>query len=150
MNETIIISSSAEETENLAAKLTAFCRPGTVIALHGELGAGKTVFARGFARGLGITDPVSSPTFTIVQEYRAGEKYLEISRLFHIDLYRIESESDALIFGIGEFFGDENAVTLIEWAERIESLLPHDTIHVRIEYGENDKRIIKIRGVNIH
>ena len=82
-------SRSEEETERFAAELAAAVPPGTVIALEGDLGAGKTAFARGFARGLGITEPVTSPTFTILQSYEGGRL-----PLWHFDLYRLEDESE--------------------------------------------------------
>ena len=85
---------SPEETETLAAQIAAEIRPGTILLLRGDLGAGKTAFARGFARGLGITDPVSSPTFTIVQEYVCPDGRM----LYHMDLYRINDSDAALAF----------------------------------------------------
>ena len=94
----VYYTNSAEETRELAAKIAAETPNGTVFALDGNLGAGKTVFASGFARGLGITEPVSSPTFTIVQEYPRAE-----GMFFHLDLYRIDNPDAALAFGIDEF-----------------------------------------------
>ena len=89
---------SAEETRKLASKIATETPNGTVFALDGNLGAGKTVFASGFAAGLGITEPVSSPTFTIVQEYPYAK-----GMFFHLDLYRIDNPDAALAFGIDEF-----------------------------------------------
>ena len=95
------ISHSEAETEAYAAALARRLPPGTILTLEGDLGAGKTVFARGFARGLGITEPVSSPTYTIVQEYALPGGG---GRLYHLDLYRINSPGAALDFGVDEFF----------------------------------------------
>ena len=94
-----IITSSEEETEAVGRELAQSLPPGRSVLLRGNLGAGKTVFSRGFARGLGITEPVSSPTYTIVQEYElpAG------GRLYHLDLYRISDVNAALAFGVDEF-----------------------------------------------
>ena len=100
---------SPEETETLAAQIAAETRPGTILLLRGDLGAGKTAFARGFARGLGITDPVSSPTFTIVQEYVCPDGRM----LYHMDLYRINDSDAALAFGIDDFLFADNAISLI-------------------------------------
>ena len=100
-----IISGSEQETEAFACQLAQQLPLGTLITLQGDLGAGKTVFARGFARGMGITEPVSSPTYTIVQEYNLPEG----GRLYHLDLYRISSAESALAFGVDEFFDDRNA-----------------------------------------
>ncbi len=129
---------SAEETEAFAARLAASLPAGSVLALYGNLGAGKTVFARGFARGLGITDPISSPTFTIVQEY----PYHNGNMFYHLDLYRIDNSDAAYAFGIDEFLYDKSAMTLLEWPERIEDILPPSAVVIRIEHaGESTRKI---------
>lgn len=112
-------SKSYDATLELGAKLASIMEPGQVIALHGDLGAGKTVLSRGFARGLGITEPVTSPTFTVAQEYQAPNGRW----FYHLDMYRIDDERSALAFGIEEYLFAPNAVTLVEWPERIEKLL---------------------------
>lgn len=124
----IFQSDSTEATEKFAADLAGKLPWGSVLALHGNLGAGKTVFSRGFARGLQITEPISSPTFTIVQEYPCDG-----GMFFHLDLYRIDNSDSAYAFGIDEFLYDSGAMTLIEWPERIQDILPETTIHVTIE-----------------
>ena len=130
----VYYTNSAEETLELAAKIAAETPNGTVLALDGNLGAGKTVFASGFARGLGITEPVSSPTFTIVQEYpRANGMF------FHLDLYRIVEPEAALAFGIDEFLYASDAISLVEWPERIEGLFPPGTIRVAIERTDREE-----------
>lgn len=131
---------SYEETEALARKIASDLPAGSVIALYGDLGAGKTVFARGFARGLGITEPVSSPTFTIVQEYTAPSGI----NLYHLDLYRIDNPDAALAFGVDEYLYDRGAVTLLEWPERIEDILPPHTIRISIEHAGGDLRRITL------
>lgn len=130
MKTEVIETHSPGETEAFAAKLAANLPFGSVLALYGNLGAGKTVFARGFARGLGITEPISSPTFTIVQEYPINGKYF-----FHLDLYRIDNSDAAYAFGIDEFLYDQNAMTLLEWPERIEDILPAKTIKLTVEHA---------------
>jgi len=131
--ETTLTSSSVAETEAIAGKLAKALPNGSVLALHGDLGAGKTVFARGFARALGIDEPITSPTFTIVQEYpyRNG-------RLYHLDLYRIDNADAALAFGVDEFLYGHRGMTLLEWPERIAPILPEGTVHIRIEPGEEE------------
>ncbi len=125
---------SAAETRSLAAKIASETPNGTVFALDGNLGAGKTVFASGFAAGLGITEPVSSPTFTIVQEYPyAGGMF------FHLDLYRIDNPEAALAFGIDEFLYAPDAISLVEWPERIDGLFPPGTIRVTIERTDQEE-----------
>lgn len=129
---------STEETEAFASRLAAELPAGSVLALYGNLGAGKTVFARGFARGLGITEPISSPTFTIVQEYPYGDGNI----FYHMDLYRIDNSDAAYAFGIDEFLYDKAAMTLLEWPERIEDILPPSVIVIRIEHaGESTRKI---------
>ena len=106
-----LLSRSEEETEAFAAQLAHELPRGTVLALEGDLGAGKTVFSRGFARGLGITEPVSSPTYTIIQEYSLPGG----GRLYHLDLYRIANSASALAFGVDEFLDDPDSIALVEW-----------------------------------
>ncbi|MEI8248351.1 MAG: tRNA (adenosine(37)-N6)-threonylcarbamoyltransferase complex ATPase subunit type 1 TsaE [Lentisphaerota bacterium] len=135
-----IESRSEQETEDFAAAMAETLPPGTVIALHGDLGAGKTVFSRGFARGLGISEPVSSPTYTIIQEYpldRGGW-------FFHLDLYRIENSASALAFGVNEYLDEPAAYTMIEWPERIADILPAHTIHVHLHHRGDTLREIAV------
>ncbi len=142
-----MISHSEEETAEFAANFAKTVMSPTVIALHGSLGAGKTVFSRGFARGLGISDPIPSPTFTIVQEYEVNLENTKDKRwLFHMDLYRIADSSAALAFGIDEYLYDDNAVKLIEWSEKISDLLPEATLNVYLDHiDETSRRISFIR-----
>ncbi|MCK5801400.1 MAG: tRNA (adenosine(37)-N6)-threonylcarbamoyltransferase complex ATPase subunit type 1 TsaE [Lentisphaeria bacterium] len=136
----MIHSTSDEQTEKLGVALAACLRPGDVVALHGDLGAGKTVVSRGVARGFGIVEPVTSPTFTVVQEYRCpGGLWL-----FHLDMYRIDTEESALAFGIEEYLYAPDAVTLVEWPERIEGLLDDEghTHRVWLAHGSDGGREI--------
>ena len=136
------ITRSASETEQLGARLAERLLPGDVIALRGGLGAGKTAFTRGLARGLGIEDPVTSPTYTIVNEYSQGRL-----PLFHFDMYRLP-DSDAL-FDIGwEDYLDRGGVCAVEWSENVSDALPEDTVYVTIQrHAEHeDWRVITIEG----
>jgi len=139
MNQVFITKSEAE-TEQFAAELAQSVEVGSIIALHGNLGAGKTVFSRGFARGLGITEPISSPTFTIIQEYPLEDS----NWLFHLDLYRIQDSDAALAFGLDEYLEDPKSVMLIEWSERIPELLPEDTQHIYIIHKDENSREIQV------
>ena len=139
------LTNSPEETYDLAAELGKKAQPGQIYALDGDLGTGKTVFAQGFAAGLGVCGPVCSPTFTIVQEYADGQL-----PLYHFDVYRIEEPEELEEIGFEEYlFGD--GVCLIEWAGRVRELLPEQTIFVTIEKEpENgpDHRRITIGGAS--
>lgn len=115
-----------EDTFAFARKLSESAQPGQVYALIGDLGVGKTVFTKGFAAGLGIEEPVSSPTFTILQIYEEGR-----IPLYHFDVYRIEEPEEMEEVGFDEYV-DGDGVCLIEWANRIEEILPPETIFVRI------------------
>lgn len=136
----IHISTSERETEALGAALARELAPGSIVLLCGDLGAGKTVFSRGFARGLGVTEPVSSPTYTIVQEYELPTG----NRLYHMDLYRITDERAALGFGVDEFLSEPGAFSLVEWPERIAGLLPDTAIRVELRHRSEDEREIRI------
>ncbi len=136
-----ITTHSADETQALGQKLASRLAPGDVIAYFGDLGAGKTAFTRGLAQGLGITDPVTSPTYTIVNEYLSGR-----IPLFHFDMYRLSS-SDKL-FDIGwEDYLSRGGVCAVEWSENVEDAL-QDAIRVTIEKDadEPDTRHITITG----
>ncbi len=133
-------TSSEEATEEVAYEIAQKTGFGSLIALRGNLGAGKTVFARGFAKGLDIKDIVCSPTFSIVKEYPCKKnKYL-----YHMDLYRINNSEDALAFGIEDYINDPNSIILIEWAERISDILPSNTISVEIKRLNDTDREITI------
>jgi tRNA threonylcarbamoyladenosine biosynthesis protein TsaE len=120
-------TNSAQETFDLARELGAHALPGTVYTLDGELGVGKTVFAQGLARGLGITEPINSPTFTIVQEYEDGRL-----PFYHFDVYRIGDIEEMEEIGYEDYFYGEG-VCLIEWAGLIRELLPEKRVELLIE-----------------
>lgn len=135
------ITNSARETEELGEKLGLGLMPGAVIAYTGDLGAGKTAFTRGLARGLGIPERITSPTFTIVNEYEGGRL-----PLFHFDMYRLGSADE--LFDIGwEDYLDRNGVCAVEWSENVDDVLDEDTIRVDIRRGDDDEqRRITIRN----
>lgn len=137
-----VISSSEHETRELGKRMAGKVTPGSVISLRGSLGAGKTVFAKGFAEGLGITEAIVSPTFTLVQEYDGRLK------LYHLDLYRLSGEDEFESMG-GEDFLYSDGVALIEWSEKIEDMLPDDTIFINITINEDLTRSIEIRGIEL-
>ena len=132
-------SNSVAETESLGEELARRLEPGAVVAFSGDLGAGKTAFVRGMARGLGIGERVTSPTFTIVNEYEGGRL-----PLFHFDMYRLGSEDE--LYDIGwEDYLVRGGVCAVEWSENIREALEEGCILVDIRRGENDgQRIIRI------
>ena len=133
---------SPETTQLFASKLAKDIKPGTVIALIGNLGAGKTTFAKGFAKGLGFSDHVISPTFKLISEYVGNVN------LYHIDCYRIDTSFDFLNIGGEHYLNPIDGITLIEWPERINNLWSKDWIFIYFERidEEPNTRIIKIKG----
>ena len=141
-NAKMIETYGAEETFALGEKIGKEAAPGLVITLKGDLGVGKTVLAQGVARGLGIEEPVNSPTFTILQVYDEGRL-----PFYHFDVFRIEDPDEMYEVGFEDYFYGEG-VCMIEWAELIEDLLPEDAMHITIEKDPgkgNDYRKITIR-----
>jgi len=135
---------TVEETEELGRQLGQRLGPGSVVAFTGDLGAGKTAFTRGLARGLGIVQRVTSPTFTIVNEYEGGRL-----PLFHFDMYRLGSSDE--LFDIGwEDYLARGGVCAVEWSENIDDALEEGTIRIDIRRGEqDDQRIVTIEGVEL-
>lgn len=139
------LSRSEAETEELGRRLAASLSPGAVVAYRGGLGMGKTAFTRGLARGLGYTGRVTSPTFTIVNEYEGGRL-----PLFHFDMYRLEGAGD--LFDIGwEDYLDRGGVCAVEWSEQAEEALPPESAFITLSrHPENpDWRIISVEGVEL-
>lgn len=123
---------SVEETRALGAAVAELARPGDVVVLAGDLGAGKTAFVQGFSAGLGVTDRVTSPTFTLVHLYEGGRLPVH-----HLDVYRLDQLSEATDLGLAEML-DEGGVVLVEWGDAITPVLPHDLLEVRLTFGEGD------------
>lgn len=133
-------SCSVEETEKIAFYLSKKLNGTEVIAMYGDLGAGKTAFTRGLVNGFEIDDEVSSPTFSLVNEYRGDFP------IYHFDMYRIDSWEDLYSIGFFDYLG--NGLIVIEWSENIEGALPEDSIKVTITKGVSaDERIIEIEGI---
>ena len=134
------LTRSTDETLELAGTVGELLRAGDVVSLVGDLGAGKTVFARGVARALGVTEPVVSPSFTIVREYEGRMP------LVHVDVYRIDTVQELYDLGFEEFVRDDG-VTLVEWGDMIDGLLPGDRLDVRLAPGAtDDERVVEIEG----
>ena len=133
------LSHSEAETETIGAKLAGVLAAGSVIAFRGGLGMGKTAFTRGLARGLGFPGRVTSPTFTVVNEYEGGRL-----PLFHFDLYRLADSEELFAIGWDEYL-DRGGACVVEWSEQAEDALPPDTIFITIERTEDGDFCRKIR-----
>lgn len=135
------ITNSPEETEELGRRLAAVLTPGSVVAYTGDLGAGKTSFTRGLARGLGIEGGVTSPTFTIVNEYEGGRM-----PLFHFDMYRLGGEEELFDIGWDDYLA-RGGVCAVEWSENVAGALEGDAVRVDIRRGAHDQqRIISVEN----
>lgn len=130
-------SHSDEQTQRLGMRLGALLPRHAVIALHGPMGAGKTSFSRGLGAGWGANQLLRSPTFTLVQQHH---READDATLYHIDLYRAESDGDLASLGLQELLEDDNSVAVIEWPERVADLLPKDSVHVKFAINSDTKR----------
>ena len=131
-----ITSRSIEDTMELAENIESEKFPGMIICLDGELGSGKTVFVKGFAKSLGIEENITSPTFNIVKEYQIGEM-----PLYHMDVYRLESTDESI--GFDDYFNSDG-ISIIEWSELIEDSLPEERLDIKFKVIDEDTRIIKL------
>jgi tRNA threonylcarbamoyladenosine biosynthesis protein TsaE len=135
------LTKSTAETEALGEKLAGHLKPGSVVALFGPMGAGKTALTRGIARGLGIAGGVSSPTFALVHEYDGRLP------VYHFDMYRVESWDDLYSTGFFDYL-EAGGVVIVEWSENIENAIPDGAIRVTLRQGTSgDERVVTINGV---
>jgi tRNA threonylcarbamoyladenosine biosynthesis protein TsaE len=139
-----ILSRSREETLALGERLAGLLVPGSVVALRGGLGAGKTCLAKGIARGLGINEEITSPTYTIVSEYPASRPFYHF---YHIDAYRLSGDDECASLG-GEEFLYGQGISGVAWSDRIPSSIPGDAVFIDIEIGEGGVRNIRITGLS--
>ena len=137
-----IISHSPQQTRRLASRLAELLQGGETICLSGKLGAGKTTFVQGLGQGLGITEPIISPTFTLIREYGPVDDH---PALFHIDFYRLENPQDFQSLGLDDYFyGD--GVCAVEWPERALALLPAERLWIDMQFVDDMKRELLIRA----
>ena len=129
-------SRSEDDTRELAENIESEKFPGMVICLNGELGSGKTLFVKGFAKALGIQDDITSPTFNIIKEYLDGE-----AELYHMDVYRVEDDYESV--GIEDYF-KRDGVTIIEWADMINDILPKERLDINIVIAGENTRILNL------
>lgn len=141
MGKNRIETNSEEQTKSLAEKIATLLKPGDVLTLEGDLGAGKTTFTKGIATGLGISRTLSSPTFTIVKEYEGTIP------LYHMDVYRLEGSDEDI--GFDEYFHG-NGIAVVEWAQFIEDYLPLERLNITINYLDEESRIIEFEPIGEH
>lgn len=137
----VLTSSSPESTRNFGRATAAVCRPGDVVALIGDVGAGKTTYAQGLGEGLGVESQVTSSTFVLVRQYSGDEL-----DLYHIDLYRLDSLEEVQSLDLDEHLYGEG-VTVLEWADKFPSILPDEYLRVNIDYSGQERRTISIEGI---
>lgn len=156
MNNTVITTQSAEETQKIGEEFAHTLKPGDIVLLYGDLGFGKTTFVQGVARGLGIEKRIISPTFVIVRTYELKRKVqsskfkatAQNAKLFyHIDLYRTETLDDLKGIGMEEILRDETSIKLIEWPEKLGSIIPKKRVEVHFAYINENERKISIEHV---
>jgi len=136
-----MVSQGPAETVSIGEALADSLRDGDVVLLHGDLGAGKTTLAKGIASALGIEDVISSPSFSLVNEYDTGLA-TAVTRLFHLDLYRLRGEDDLASIGFEDFVAPADGVTLVEWPERAATMLPERFLLIEIDtVGSNSRRL---------
>lgn len=124
-----MITKTAQETRNYGKKLAEKIKNGGVVCLYGDLGAGKTTLVQGIAKGLGIKQKITSPTFVIMRQY---------SNLYHLDLYRLNSFEEIKILGVEEIWQNKNNILVIEWPEKIEKILPKNRLVIYLKLLENN------------
>jgi len=134
------LSGSPQDTFSLGQRIASFLTAGSVVALQGELGSGKTFLVKGIAKGLGITETITSPTYTIISEYRSSPS------LYHIDAYRLLNDEDFENLGGGEII-NSSGISLIEWSERIPKSLPREKITIILKITGPSSRLIQIDGL---
>ena len=136
-----IITNNFEETINFAENYAKIITPPKVIVLSGDLGAGKTTFSKGFGKGLGINEIITSPTFALLNEYEGNIK------LYHFDMYRLSSKEEAIELGFDEYFKKNDGVVLVEWAENVSGLITPPTTKITIEKLSENQRKIKVEEI---
>ena len=138
-----IIVKSIEETRKIARLIAPKLKGGDILLLKGDLGAGKTTFTKALCEALGVEDMVTSPTFTILNQYSGS------MNINHFDMYRVDSILEAMEFGFDEVIRDNNSISIIEWPDVVEDILPKDVIEINIMRLDENSREIQIKGVEI-
>lgn len=141
------LSSSNEKTREIGKNIASTLQGGNIVLLYGEMGAGKTTLTKGIAEGLGVHDDITSPTFTLMSVYKSSIPDAKIKQVVHIDTYRLETAQELLDIGVEDYLGSPDTVTIIEWPEKIESLLVGKQVKkIFLEHLEEDKRKITLEN----
>ncbi len=144
-----ITTTSTKETQELAHKLAHKIKPGDVLALYGDLGSGKTTFTSYLVSALGIESRVQSPSFVIIRKYdRTGANTKDIKTVYHIDLYRLTKKGELEDLGLEELFAEENAISIIEWPELAQDLLPKGAMTMKFKYLDENIRSINVQDLD--
>jgi tRNA threonylcarbamoyladenosine biosynthesis protein TsaE len=143
-----VLAQTPQDTIELAQSIAKKLQPQDVLALSGDLGSGKTFFTSALTKALGIEKRVQSPTFVLVREYKDPHAYGVIKKIYHIDLYRLDTQAEVLDLGFESFLQDETAITIIEWPQIAQQLLPKKTIYINLEVVNSTSRRIHVQ--NLH
>lgn len=138
-----IISKSERDTQKVAQDIAQHLLGGDVVALIGDLGGGKTIFAKGIADYFGIKEGVQSPTFNIIKEYEIDK--FDIKKLYHMDFYRIKSDKELIELGLRDIFSDKSSVSVVEWANKGKKFLPKNTKFIKLDFVDEKTRKIIIK-----
>ncbi len=138
------ITNSEKDTFKLAEKFASKLKGGEVLCLVGDLGAGKTAFTKGLAKGLGVKNIITSPTFVLMKVYDTSKNKCGIKKLAHIDAYRLSGGVALEEIGVTDYFNDKNCITVIEWADRVKDLWPQNALEINLKILDGDKREINI------
>lgn len=143
----LLVTNSTDETQQLGFDFAKQLQGGEVLALYGELGSGKTTFTQGLAKGLGITGRIISPTFIIMRTYeiKNTSHHAALRNFFHVDLYRIENKHDIEGLGLMELLGKKENIVVIEWPEKLGTLLPKNAIQLHFSYENDERRKLVIK-----
>jgi len=141
------VTESDEATWAIGAAIGTLLPVGAVVLLHGDLGAGKTMLTQGIASGLGITEPIQSPTFTLVSEHQVSSPDDRSVRLYHLDLYRLDGEEDLASIGWETYLAPDDGVSVIEWPERAGDWLPDEYLLITLDHVGTDQRRLTIAAV---
>lgn len=140
-----LITNSEQVTKEFGSKFAAKLKGGEVLCLFGELGTGKTTFVKGLAEGLGVTEGITSPTFTLLNVYKISNIKYPISSLVHIDTYRLKNERELIEIGAEDYLGEPGTVAVVEWPEKIPNILKNKkTLNIKLEHLENNRRKITV------